>query len=72
LLHILHGYQGLDFVHLTYPHPTDNRHVWQSSNLMKLPHDITSDLAPAEGPSESPDPIALENLQRHLRDQNDE
>ncbi len=70
LIHILHGYQNLNFIHLTYPHPTENRHVFRSENLLRLPHEVIvdQDLPRAEGPTESPDPEMIENIQRHLRD----
>ena len=70
LLHILHGYQGLSFIHLAYPHPEENRHIYRSQNLLKLPHEISRDpdLAPPEGPTDSPDPEMIENIQRYLRD----
>jgi hypothetical protein len=68
LLHILHGYQELDFAHLAYPHPDRNRHIYRSPNLMKMPHEMPMDLPAAEGPSESPNPETLENIKRHLRD----
>lgn len=67
LIHILHGYQGLEFSYLTYPHPAQNRHIYSSPNLLAMPH-IVSDLPPQEGPSESPDPEALERLEKHFRD----
>jgi len=68
LIHIVHGYQSLTFAHLTLPHPHQNKNVWSSQNLMKIPHVVSSDLPKAEGPSESPNPEALENLERQLRD----
>lgn len=68
LLHILHGYHDLNFVYLAYPHPERNRHVYRSRNLMQIPHQISGDLPPAEGPSDSPSPEALEGIERHLRD----
>jgi hypothetical protein len=71
LLHFLHGYQDLNFVHIAYPHPEMNRHIYRTPNLMRLPHEITSgdpDLPPPEGPAESPNPEAMDNLERHLRD----
>lgn len=68
LLHILHGYQELEFAYITYPHPKENYHIYRSANLLRIPHEITSDLPPAEGPAESPTPEALENLEKHLKD----
>jgi hypothetical protein len=68
LIHIVHGYQTLTFAHLTLPHPHRNKNVWSSRNLLNIPHVVTSDLPASEGPSESPTPETIENLSRHLRD----
>jgi hypothetical protein len=68
LIHIVHGYQILSFAHLTLPHPSASKNVWCSQNLMKIIHVVSSDLPAAEGPSESPTPEAIENLERQLRD----
>jgi hypothetical protein len=70
LIHILHGYQTLDFAYLAYPHPERNRHIYRSPNLLNLPRavDDSGDLPPPEGPFDSPDPEALERVERHLRD----
>jgi hypothetical protein len=68
LLHILHGYQSLDFAHIAYPHPARNKHMYRSPNLMRVPHEIASDLPPAEGPADSPNPEAFENFERHIKD----
>jgi hypothetical protein len=69
LIHILHGYQSLNFVHLTYPHPERNRHIYRSPNLLNLPRAVDdTDLPPPEGPFDSPEPEALERIERHLRD----
>jgi hypothetical protein len=67
LIHVVHGYQA-PFAHLTLPHPSANKNVWCSQNLMRILHVVTSDLPPSEGPSESPTPEAIENLERQLRD----
>jgi hypothetical protein len=69
LIHILHGYQTLDFAYLAYPHPERNWHIYRSANLLNLPRAIDDgDLPPPEGPRDSPDPEALERIERHLRD----
>lgn len=71
LVHILHGYQSLDFAYLAYPHPERNWHIYRSPNLLNLPRaidDPDGDLPPPEGPRDSPDPEALERIERHLRD----
>lgn len=69
---LIHGYQSLAFAHLTYPHPDRNEHVYSSDNLMKMVHAVPDDLAKEEGPTESPDPEAMEFLDRALRDKRDE
>jgi hypothetical protein len=71
LIHLLHGYHELTFAHITYPHPEENRHIFRSVNLMRLPHEISAnpDLPPQEGPAESPNPEVVENIERHLRDE---
>lgn len=73
LLHILHGYQDLNFAHVAYPHPTKNRHIYKTPNLMKMPHEIPldGDLPPVEGPAESPNPETIERIERHLRDEDE-
>lgn len=68
LLHILHGYQVLQFAHITYPHPEKNRHIYRTGNLLGLPHEVSSDLSPQEGPATSPDPEVVESIERRLRD----
>ena len=68
LIHILHGYQSLTFAYLTLPHPKQNKHVWSSRNLMNIPHVVSSSLPKAEGPADPQDPEAIENLERHLRE----
>ncbi len=67
----LHGYQDLNFAHIAYPHPEKNRHIYRTNNLMWMPHEATSDLPPQEGPPRSPDPEAIENVERYLRDNDD-
>lgn len=70
LIHILHGYQNLNFIHLAYPHPEQNRHIFRSQNLLRLPHEVMPepDLAPPEGPTESPNPEMIDKIDRHLHD----
>jgi hypothetical protein len=70
LLHILHGYRDLTFAHIAYPHPEKNEHIFLGPNLMRRPHDLTGDpgLPPPEGPSDSPNPEVIDNINRFLRD----
>ncbi|WP_267355542.1 MULTISPECIES: hypothetical protein [unclassified Methylobacterium] len=67
-LHILHGYQNLNFAHIAYPDPERNSHIFRTQNLMRLPHIAIGTLTPPEGPTESPDPEILESIERHFRD----
>jgi hypothetical protein len=75
LIHILHGYRTFDFAYLAYPHPEQNYHIHRSINLLHLPRDTDEPdprFPPPEGPSDSPDPEALERIERHLRDSDDD
>lgn len=65
---LLHGYQELSFCYLTVPHGTLNRHLAWSPNLLKVAHVATPERAKEEGPTDSPEPEALENLRRMMRD----
>jgi hypothetical protein len=71
LLHILHGYRDLAFVHVAYPHPERNEHIYLGPNLLRLPHELSGDpgLLPPEGPSDSPKPEVIDNIRRFIRDQ---
>lgn len=68
---LVHGYRNLTFAHFTLPHLIKGTPIYQTDNLLALPHEV-SDAAPPEGPSESPNPEAIEYLNRILRDQGDE
>jgi hypothetical protein len=68
LIHIVHGYQGLAFAHLTLPHPHNRGNMWISRNLMKIPHEVPNPLPQPEGPLESPNPETIEIIERQLRD----
>ena len=65
---LLHGYHELTFSYLTVPHGKFNHHLAKSANLMLIPHIATPERAKEEGPTDSPDPEALENLRRIIRD----
>jgi hypothetical protein len=68
---LLHGYQDLSFSYLTVPHASSNRHLAWSHNLLMAPHIATPERAKEEGPTDSPEPEALENLHRIIRDTDD-
>jgi hypothetical protein len=65
---LLHGYQELTFSYLTAPHAKFNYHLAKSANLMLMPHIATPERTKEEGPTDSPDPEALDNLHRIIRD----
>jgi hypothetical protein len=69
---LLHGYQELNFCYLTVPHAQQNVHLARSTNLMIIPHVVTPERAEEEGPKETPDPVALENLLKLIRDADDD
>lgn len=69
---LVHGYKDLTFAHLAVPHAKKNRLIARSPNLILLPHSIGDDLPQAEGPTDSPDPEALDAIRNHLRDRLDD
>lgn len=68
---LLHGYQTLSFANVALPHPTARKLIWRTDNLLDLLHEVPNDQSGLgeEGPSDSPDPEAIENLRRILRDE---
>ena len=69
---LLHGYQDLNFCYVTVPAAQHNLHLANSGNLLSAPHIVTRDPDKEEGPSDSPDPEALDHLRRIIRDTSDE
>ncbi|WP_156394111.1 hypothetical protein [Methylobacterium sp. Leaf94] len=72
---LLHGHRNLTFATLGLPHPTRAKLIWRTPNLLPkvfevadIPPGTTSPVPPEEGPTQSPDPEALENLLRLIRD----
>ena len=67
---VLHGYQVLTFAGIGLPHPKRNRLLWYTENLMNMPHAVPDEFGQTkvEGPSESPDPEAIEELLRFIND----
>ncbi len=46
---LVHGYKSLDFAHLAVPDAhSKTKYIWQSENLLRLPHEITSSVPEAE------------------------
>jgi hypothetical protein len=64
---LLHGYQRLDFAYLAVPDARRKKHIARSTNLLLLPH-VATDETKEEGPTESPEPEAIERLLRVIRD----
>jgi len=67
---LLHGYGQLRFSNLSVPHPTENRLIWWTDNLLKIPHEVGADVtgAKGEGPIESPDAELVEEVIKTVRD----
>lgn len=68
---LIHGHQSLNFAHWGLPSATSpSRYTWLSRNLMKLPHEIESELPPAEDTDIDLDELSLikEDIERWRRD----
>jgi hypothetical protein len=66
---LLHGYSDLRFSNLAMPHPQQNKLIWWTDNLLKLPHEATTvTRAKGEGPTESPDAELVEEVIKTVRD----
>ncbi|CFX36120.1 conserved protein of unknown function [Candidatus Filomicrobium marinum] len=64
---LVHGYQELTFSNLAMPNVETKQIAWKSANLLDLPHQVTEP-AKDEGPTDSPDPEAIENIIRMIND----
>jgi hypothetical protein len=67
---LLHGYQELVFAKVALPHPTKRKLIEGTDNLMGLVHEVPDEQTGPreEGPADSPDPEAIDNLLRIIRD----
>ncbi|EJN04213.1 hypothetical protein [Phyllobacterium sp. YR531] len=67
---LLHGHGDLRFANLSVPHPSQNRLIWWTENLLKVPHTINagSTANVGEGPTESPDAELVEEIIKTIRD----
>jgi hypothetical protein len=67
---LLHGYGDLRFSNLAVPHPSENKLMWWTDDLLKLPHEVAEDTtrAKGEGPTESPEPELVEEIIKTVRD----
>lgn len=68
---LIHGYQSLDFVHLSVPHPTNTaRFSYQTPNLLNLPHEVASTVPPIEDTdADLDDMIGIkEEIEKWVRD----
>lgn len=64
---LLHGYKALTFAHLALPHRLKDESIFMTDNLVNLPSVVAS-ADEAEGPSQSPDPEAVDNIVRLVFD----
>jgi hypothetical protein len=66
---LLHGYGQLRFSNLSVPHPSENRLVWSTEDLMKLPDEAEAAFGSGgEGPTESPDAELIDDIIKTVRD----
>lgn len=67
---LLHGYQKLTFANLAMPDPTKSRLIEWTDNLLKIAHEVPDQETEikAEGPAESPDPEAIEDMIKFISD----
>jgi hypothetical protein len=68
---LLHGHSELRFSTLAIPHPTENRLIEWTGNLLDIPHEVSSPAMPGEGPTESPDAEIIDEVLRAVRDNDD-
>lgn len=64
---VLHGYQELTHAAIAMPHPTENKLIARTENLLDLGGEDFGHLPP-EGPTEPPDLEVIEELVRIVRD----
>jgi hypothetical protein len=69
LLLLIHGYHDLSFIHLAMPNP-EKIPAWfgMSKNILTEVQDVSSGLAPAEGPSTVQIPTIKEQLRKKIKD----
>ncbi|MGB8277805.1 MAG: hypothetical protein WCF20_07730 [Methylovirgula sp.] len=68
---LVHGHQSLNFAHWGLPSATSrSRYTWLSRNLMRLPHEIESELPPPEDTDVDLDELNLlkEDIERWRKD----
>lgn len=68
---LLHGYKNLNFAHFGLPSAESLKEwSWLSSNLMNIPHEISSDLPPAENTETDFNEVSLlkEDIEKWRRD----
>jgi len=68
---LVHGYQTLDFIHAGVPYPNARKvgYIYQTPNLLLMPHIVNSDLPPPEGTEINPEvEILKEELKKWRRD----
>jgi hypothetical protein len=67
---LLHGYGQLRFSNLAVPHPTENKLIWWTDDLLKSPHEVDAGATDTkgEGPTDSPDAELVEEIVKTARD----
>jgi hypothetical protein len=65
---VIHGYHDLTHAAVAMPHPTAYRLIARTDNLLDLDAGDFGTHSPPEGPTDSPDLEAIENVVRIVRD----
>ncbi|MCJ9430019.1 hypothetical protein [Kordiimonas marina] len=69
---LLHGHQELGFAHFAIPHPQHSLgYIHRTGNLMRLPHEVTSELPSVEETDEEATMSLKEDIERWRRDHGD-
>jgi hypothetical protein len=70
---LLHGHGQLRFANIAVPHPAENKLIWWTDDLLKLPHEVAEETTKAkgEGPVASPEPELVEEVIKTVRDTDD-
>ena len=65
---LAHGHTQPTFAHIGMAHPTRNRWLYRTPNLMKTPHAVASDVPPIEAEDEEAILELRERIERTVRD----
>jgi hypothetical protein len=67
---LVHGHQDLSFVHIGLPHPNQESYLFQTANLLRVPHVVNAEKALIEAVNFEPVVTLKEEIARRLRENN--